>query len=327
MRKLITPILMVLSQIAVLHAQQAPQYSLYLLNPYGYNPAYAGLEHTLVATGVYRQQWTGLKGGPETQHINIHLPLYMLSSGIGLKVDNDAIGAHQSTQAVLSYNYQYELGKNALLSIGVSGGYMQYSLDGAKLRAPEGEYQQPSGSFSHNDPNLPQGVVSAGTPVFEAGIYFQWKELGVSLAAQPVFSPVLEAQNSGSFHLKPVRHVLAGVSYEFELGQRLSVKPALLVKTDLTETQTEISTVFHWRENIFAGASFRGVTTAARDAFVLLGGMRLNERTTIAYSYDIPLSSLEVAHRGSHELLLRYELGKPIGSGKLPPVIYNPRFF
>lgn len=44
-----------------LHAQQTPQYSLYAWNPYQFNPAYAGTESTLVVTGVYRQQWSGLE--------------------------------------------------------------------------------------------------------------------------------------------------------------------------------------------------------------------------------------------------------------------------
>ena len=326
MRKLLTPIL-IYAAVTLLPAQQAPQYSLYLLNPYAYNPAYAGMENSLVATGVYRQQWSSLKGAPETQHLNVHLPLYMISSGVGLKIENDVIGAHRSTQAILTYSIHRELGRETTLSLGVSGGYLQYSLDGAKLRAPEGTYVEPNGVFLHNDPLLPEGKISAGTPIVEAGLYLQWKNLTLGVATQPVFAPVLEAKSSGSFRLQPVRHFLGTVSYRFEVGQHLAVQPGVLVKSDLTETQTEISTIIRWRENIFAGASFRGISASARDAFVLLGGLRLNERTTLAYSFDIPLSALDVAHRGSHELMLRYELNKPIGEGKLPPVIYNPRFF
>jgi hypothetical protein len=81
-----------------------------------------------------------------------------------------------------------------------------------------------------------------------------------------------------------------------------------------------------YRENIFAGASFRGIGTKGNDAAVLFGGFKLNERTILAYSFDIPLSPLNTVNRGSHELLLRYDLNKTIGAGKLPPVIYNPRF-
>ena len=326
MRKLFTPILFICGVVALLPAQQAPQYSLYLLNPYAYNPACAGTENSLVATGVYRQQWSNLKGAPETQHFNAHMPLYMISSGVGLRVENDNIGAHRNTQAILTYAFHRELGRDMVLSVGVSGGYLQYALDGTKLRAPDGIYE-PAGVIKHDDPYLPEGKVQAGTTIVEAGLHLQWKEFSFGVATQPVFAPVLEAGSGGSFRLQPVRHYMGAASYQFSVGQNLAVKPGFLVKSDLTETQTEISAIFRWRENIFAGASFRGVSSSSRDALVLLGGLRLNERTTLAYSFDIPLSALQASNRGSHELLLRYELNKPVGAGKLPPVIYNPRFF
>ncbi|MBK8921627.1 MAG: type IX secretion system membrane protein PorP/SprF [Saprospirales bacterium] len=326
MRKLLTRLFFIFGILSALQAQQAPQYSLFLLNPYAYNPACAGLENTLVATGVYRQQWSSLRGAPETQHLNIHLPLFMISSGAGLKVENDIIGAHRTTQAMLSFSYQLQLGRNLQLSVGASGGYLQYALDGAKLRAPDGLYE-PAGTFLHNDPLLPEGKVNAGTPAVEAGLHLQWNDLSIGLATQPIFAPVLEDGNTGGFRLQPVQHFLGTVSYQFGVGDNLAVKPGILFKSDINITQVEISTIIRWRENIFAGASFRGMRSSARDAFVLFGGLRLNERTTLAYSFDIPVSALEAANRGSHELLLRYDLNKPIGTGKLPPIIYNPRFF
>ena len=99
------------------------------------------------------------------------------------------------------------------------------------------------------------------------------------------------------------------------------------MKTDITETQSEISAAARWHENTFVGFSYRGFSASSRDAAVLFGGLKLNEKTTLAYAFDIPLSPLQSANRGSHELLLRYSLNKPIGMGKLPPIIYNPRFF
>ena len=170
--------------------QQVPQFSLYTLNPYVYNPAYAGLENTLVLNGVYRQQWSGLQGAPATQHVNVHLPIYAISSGVGLRVENDVIGAHNTTQAVLSYNYQLNITRNVLMSMGLSGGWLQYSLDGTKLRAPEGTYAEPS--FSHNETVLPQGRVQAGAPIFEAGMFLQHNKWEIGLSAQPVFATRLK---------------------------------------------------------------------------------------------------------------------------------------
>ncbi len=311
----------------VLLAQQAPQYSMYMLNPYAANPAYAGLENTLVATGVYRQQWSGLKGAPLTQHVNAHLPLYVIRSGIGIKVENDAIGAHRTTQFMASYDYQFELGRRAVLSVGGSVGYLQYALDGDKLRAPQGTYVEPGGTFEHNDNFLPEGKVQAGTPVFEVGLYLQARNLEMGAAMQPVFAPVLKENGSGTFQLQPVRQYIFSAAYTLGVGENAKIKPGVLVKSDAKETQMEVSTIVRWRENIFVGASFRGFTQNSRDAAVLLAGLKLNEKTTLGYAFDLPLSPLNAANRGSHELLLRYSLNRPIGAGKLPPVIYNPRFF
>jgi type IX secretion system PorP/SprF family membrane protein len=324
MKKALTPILLCIGWLAA--AQQAPQYSLYMLNPYPYNPACAGLENTLILNGSYRQQWSGLKGAPVTQHINAHMPLYMLSSGVGLRVENDVIGAHAVTQALLSYNYQRELGSNSLISIGASAGYLQYNLDGAKLRAPEGTYAEPD--FSHNDPVLVEGSANAGVPLVELGIFAQIKKLEIGAAMLPVYTPTIRADGSDNgFALQTVAHYVGSVAHPFTLSDQLVLRPSFLLKSDLNETQMEISLLARWRENLLGGASFRGFGNSARDAAVLFAGLRLNDKTLVAYAFDIPLSALQVANRGTHELLIRYSLNKPIGAGKLPPVIYNPRFF
>jgi type IX secretion system PorP/SprF family membrane protein len=325
MKKLITFLLLYTACCTLTHAQQLSQYSLYMFNPYGYNPAYAGLENTLIANGVYRKQWTNLRGAPETQHFNLHLPVAIIRSGVGLKLENDRIGAHRTTQAMLSYNYQLEIGRTALLAVGIGGGYLQYSLDGDKLRAPEGEYAEPS-NFTHNDQLLPLGKVQAGAPIFEAGVYFLLNRFEAGVSVQPAFAPRLTASGSG-FALQPERHYVFYAAQQLGLSDALMLRPSVLVKSDGVETQYEISATARWQENIFVGGSFRGFTATTRDAAVVFGGLKLNEKVTVGYAYDVPLSALNAVNRGSHEILLRYSLNRPIGNGKLPPVIYNPRFF
>jgi len=311
---------------ASVQAQQAAQYSLYMLNPFGFNPAWAGMDNTLVATGTYRQQWSGLLGAPVGQHINAHLPVYALNSGVGMLVENDAVGAHRSTRAALSFSHQIGLGKTRVLSFGGSAGFMQYALDGQKLRAPEGTYDAPGGVVFHNDPNLPEGRVTAGTPVFAAGVVAVLDRLQVGAALQPAFAPTLTAK-AGAFRLQTVQQVILHGDYRFGNHRGWTVQPSFLLKTDITETQLEISSRMQWQENIFAGLSWRGIGPSSRDALVLFGGFRLSDKTQLAYAYDVTLSSLKDVNQGSHELLLRYSLNKPIGAGKLPPIIYNPRFF
>ena len=311
-----------------LSAQQPAQYSLYMLNPYAYNPAAAGMEQTLVATGIYRAQWVGLDGAPTSQHINANMPLSIASSGVGLKIENDALGAHRTTRVVGSWSFQRALNRSTVLSVGVGLGFLQYALDGAKLRTVDGQYE-PGGPISNNDPNLPDGKVQAGVPLAEAGIYMSGKRLQLGLGLTPAFAPRLNSSTSqnGALALRVRQGWFAHALYTMPLNERLVLRPSFLLKSDITETQMEISVLGRWDNNIFAGASWRGYSSTSRDALVLLGGLPLNEKTTLAYAYDVPLSALQAVQRGSHEILLRYSLNRPIGAGKLPPVIYNPRFF
>ena len=157
-------------QLSVAFAQQPAQFSLFMLNPYGENPAAGGLEKTLVATGGFRSQWVGLQGSPQTQYINVSLPLSIISSGMGIQVMNESIGARSGLTAKLSYNYIKKMG-DAQLSIGVAGGIIQGTIDGSKLRTPSGDYNQ--GVIDHQDKILNTASLNGIVPTFDAGIFLK----------------------------------------------------------------------------------------------------------------------------------------------------------
>ena len=56
-----------------------------------------------------------------------------------------------------------------------------------------------------------------------------------------------------------------------------------------------------------------------------MGGFKLSEKITLAYAYDLTLSELSQVSNGSHEIMINYNLGKALGKGKPPRIIYNPR--
>ena len=68
------PALLVLWVLSA-QGQQDPQYTQYMYNTLSVNPAYAGSRGELSMTAIYRSQWTGLDGAPETFNINFHSPI------------------------------------------------------------------------------------------------------------------------------------------------------------------------------------------------------------------------------------------------------------
>ena len=307
----------------VLAAQQTPQYSLYMLNRFELNPAYAGLDDALSLTGALRRQWVGLEGAPASQIGSAHLPVYLTGGGFGVQFSNETLGPLTSTLFTGAYNFQLPLGRSALLSLGVGGGILQQRLDGTALRTPEGTYpNEPGGIFSHEDPFLSELAQNGNTPVFNAGAYLKTESLEVGVSSTQNLEPRFAA---GPTELQLVRTYSAHVFYQWDLTRTLALRPSAVVRSDARQTQLEFSALFEYNENIFGGASFRGYTQSSRDAVVIIAGLRLNEQTTLAYAYDLTLSSLQQVASGSHEIMIGYRLAQPIGKGRPPKIIYNPR--
>ncbi len=324
MREIFTFIIFIFF-ISVSFAQQAPQYSLYMLNKYNFNPAYAGLDNSLSITGVFRQQWVNLEASPQTMSINAHMPLYYLGGGVGINLENDEIGAERNSSASISYNYFLPVSKTSLISIGMAAGVIQKSLDGSILRAPQGDYSEPP-TLNHRDNFIPTGSSSAISPTFSAGVYFYHEKFEIGIAANNLNEPVAAFEAEESFDVRFIRNYFFNFAYNFELSRSISIEPSIFVKSDLVQTQIEFSALLNYNDNIFGGASFRGYNKNSIDAVTIIAGYRLNERVTLAYSYDLTLSGLKHVSNGSHELLINYNLNKPIGRGIPPKIIYNPRF-
>jgi type IX secretion system PorP/SprF family membrane protein len=294
-----------------------------MFNPLAWNPGYAGLEDELSATGVFRKQWTNLQGSPTTQNLSVHGPVYLLGGGLGFNVENDELGAQRLLSATVSYAYHLPVGSSGKLSLGISGGLVQRTLDGSKIRTPDGDYDEP-GNFIHNDNLLPLSAESAAAPTFHAGVYFvnDWLEAGFSARnlTEPVSSYNVQDR---TLNLPFYRSLNFNVGVHFDVSDMLSVHPYALVRSDLKQTQTDISVLLRYNDNIFGGASLRGYNSNSLDAVAILAGFKLSERLTLAYGYDLALSDISTVSNGSHEISLNYRL--PVGKGRPPKIIYNPR--
>ena len=94
-------------------SQQDPMYSQYMFNHQVLNPAYAGSWGYLTSTLIYRKQWVGLNGAPETQSFSMHLPTRNDRHGFGFGFVGDQIGVTKTTGVNAAYAFRIPLGENA----------------------------------------------------------------------------------------------------------------------------------------------------------------------------------------------------------------------
>lgn len=319
MRKLVSLSIVFCCMISFAVAQQAPQYSLYMFNKLNWNPAYAGLDHSLSLTGGLRSQWTEIEGNPETQYVYLHAPLLFASSGVGIGLENDNIGAQINTTIQLAYSYQLNLGDSKILSFGIGGNFIQRTLDGSLLRTPDGIYEN---IINHQDDILPNTRENATAVSFSAGIYYYSETIEGGISVDHVSEPTVDFT---TFSPTLSRTITGFIGTNLDISSSISFHPSLIVASDLTQTQPQLSAIFKYNDNIFGGGALRGYNNETLDAFTIIAGFKLGENITFGYAYDISLSGLRVISNESHEIVLNYNLNTSFGQGRPPKIIYNPR--
>jgi len=290
-----------------------------MLNKYAFNPAFAGLDFSLSANLMYRNQWETLPSNPSDIHMNGHIPMYVWSGAIGGMLERRSFGVFNQTSLSGSYNYITDT-PYGLISFGGRAGLSFLSVDGTAIVTPEGIY---SGGFTHNDPILLEGTDRGVGFRWDVGTFFYNKKMQAGLAISNIPSTIIGLENTS---FSQTTHINGFYQYNFVINEEIELMQSILLKTDLNEIQTDISSLFKINGNIFGGMSLRGYSSRSLDAMILIVGMQISDHYTLSYSYDIGLSELRRGHEGSHEILLNYNLRKLIGTGRPPRIIYNPRY-
>jgi type IX secretion system PorP/SprF family membrane protein len=303
--------------------QQPSQYSLFMGNKYGFNPAYAGMEGMLTGNAMYRTQWSGIGNNPALRTINVHSPFYRLNGGVGLSFEHADAGAHRHLQFSMSYNYVQIFGDDLIVSAGIGAGLTQRGLDGRALRTPNGIYE--GNVIIHDDPRLPTTMVTGLAPNFQTGIYIAYDSWEFGIGATNILNNTitLEAEVPGGYQMQ--RTFFINAEHDFMYDQDWRITSGILAKTDFIQLQIDFGAQVNYKNNFSGGLAFRGYNRTSFDALVLFGGVRLNQNFYLTYAYDATLSGLNNISTGSHEIMVTYRLGRALGVGIPQRIIYHPR--
>jgi len=305
-------------------AQQPAQFTLYRYCLPAVNPAYAGSDGFLNASALVRQQWAGLSGAPQTQFINVDLPLNAISSGAGLVIENDRLGLQQTVQGSIAYSFFLRTGKNSRLAAGLRAGLGSMSWNGSQIRTPDGVYSPTA--TDHKDVFLPSVPFEGRFPMLDVGVMYQRNFVKLGFGIKNLAQSTLKYTiNNGKIRL--VTNYFFTFATEFEIREQIRLIPSAFFRSDLTENQLDITLVSELFRKFDAGVGFRGWSKTSKDAINLIAGFRLSDGFRIFYAYDINLSPLKNSNSGSHELLLQYRLNTSIGKAVPERVIYNARYY
>jgi len=295
----------------ILNAQQAPMYTHYMNNTLSVNPAYAGSRDVLTLTALHRSQWVGFTGAPVTQTFTAHTPLRNEHVGLGLAVLNDKIGPTNNTSVFVDYAYIIKLNERSKLAFGLSAGVNIYNANLNTLQLDQ-----------QTDPSFLNDVNNHVTPNFGFGAYYSRERFYAGVSAPNLLQNsylVNEQAGISSTIGKEQRHFFLIAGALFNLTDKLAFKPTTLIKvTSGAPVQADLTASFIILKRLLVGAMWR-----TGDSFGGLIGFDITEQLHLGYSYDWSYGlRTGVYNRGSHELMLRYDIIFP---GKKQ--IHSPRNF
>ncbi|SNR71523.1 type IX secretion system membrane protein, PorP/SprF family [Maribacter sedimenticola] len=287
----------------VVRGQQRPQYTQYMYNTQTLNPGYTGTQGKLAASLLYRSQWVGIDGSPETQSFSAH-GLVKDRIGVGLTVLNDNLGASNNVEINANFAYHIKTGETTTLSFGLNAGLDIFNIDYSK------------GNFSNELDPVFQENLSETRPIVGAGAFYFGSKWYVGISSNNLLnSRIYKDDDSTVTERKSQYFLMSG--YVFDVSESVKFKPAVLAKiVSGAPLSVDVSANFLLRERLSLGLAYR-----YDDAISALAGFHITDNFFLGYAYDYSVTGLENYNDGSHEIILTYNLDG------LKKRALSPRFF
>ncbi len=286
------PVLLLLTFVGF--AQQDAQYTQYMYNTMSVNPGYAGQRDVLSITALYRSQWVGIDGAPETQTLGIHAPFSNDRMGWGISIVNDVLGPSNETQIDGNFSYSIYLKDNSFteLTFGVKAGIHFLNSDWSK-----GNFQFPDNAYQDN--------LDLKSPIIGAGIYLHNDSWYLGFSVPNFLTTEHFDEVSFSAAAERLHYFIIG-GYVFELNSNLRFKPAFLTKiVSGAPIIADVSANFLIKEKLTLGLAYRW-----DDSVNALVGFQITPAINVGYAFDYTTTPLKRYNSGSHEVMLRFELFK-----------------
>lgn len=284
-------VLTVLLMSVVSIAQQQSLYTNFNVNPYLYNPAYAGTSHVLQINGGYRNQWSGFKGGPKTYILSGYGAFKKRANmAAGGMVVSDRIGLINRNSFYGSYAYHVKINKLTKLGMGLSAGASQYNVKVYDANPYDGD-----------DNLLATNILNANTYDGNAGFYLYHPKYFVSLSFQQFLNSKIYWKPSIG-RLTP--HYYAAAGYNIKINKEFVLQPSILARmAPPIPYQLEYNLKLTYKDMLWIGAGYRTYDCASA-----LLGLTIDKQFSLAYAYDYTLTALRQYSSGTHEITLGYTL-------------------
>lgn len=293
MRKFKVVVISLFLFLCTAHAQQLPQYSQWSNHLMAMNPAHTGIKNCLEFHSLYRMQWVGFTGAPQSGFLTFCTPIetqrkkYLgTRHGIGVRFETDRIGQFNMNRINISYAAHFNFTKTNRLSLGLFGGMVQLGFNSASSTTVSADpIVNREGSFIAPDASF--------------GAWWNGENYYFGATLQQLIPWTWPAPGSNSKHrLHPAFHA----GYRMRLNDKVTFLPAALMKIPPHgPLAIDIQAIFDYTNKLNGGLGFRN-----GDALIFFAGFKISQRLSINYSFDLTLSDIRLGSSNTHELSVSF---------------------
>lgn len=279
-------------------AQQVFKVSQYTDHSFVHNPAAAGANGFTTVGGVFRSQWSGISGGPQTIFLFGDTYIDSKNTGVGVVLYSDKTGATSRSGGDIDFSYSVKLDdKGKKLMMGLGAQVLQFKVDKDKIA-----------EFLPNDPLL----ASSGTTIkgdASAGVYYTSSTFNVGIAARQLIQPKLNfVESSTNEEGRLYRHYFLTANYRWRTDESNVLVPHAEIRFQPNApADIEAGVMLEHKDLIRVG-----VSAHHKQDYTLFAGLKINHKFLISYAYDAYLKPVGFFEGGNvaHELMLRYFFSK-----------------
>ena len=273
-------------------AQYDVSFSHYFDMEPSFNAAAVGKSPKLNIAAAYAMQMAGFKRNPNTMYAGADAQFLLMKQfhGAGVQFMNDQLGLFKHQKLAVQYAPKFKL-FGGVASIGLQLGMLSESFDGSDLDLEDS-----------SDPAFTTSEVNGNSVDIGVGIYYTHGQWYAGLSAQHVTAPLISLGETNELQIDRTYYLTGGYNIKLR-NPFLSIKPSVLVRTDMTAWRADITgrLVYAHDEKLLYG----GATYSPSTSFTLMVGGSFHG-FVLGYSYEVYTTAISMAN-GSHELFFGYQ--------------------
>ena len=280
-------------------AQQIPVSSLFVENPFLFNPAVAGTENGFKIRMDNRFQWIGFGDAPITNQLSAYGPHKLRNIGYGGNISYDVTGPTSLFKMNGAFATNFAINFDIRVSLALNLGLIQYRADGTQFEFEDGL----------DDLRYPKTVMSNFKPDAGTGLYVYHYDWYVGLSAQQLFNNNIKlvkgGEDSKRNRLKTHFYGIAGYKF-YSNDKHWVIEPTILAsKVVALPVQLDLTGRVVYKEQFWGGLNMRNTFESFNDITVLVGYIH-ERRIHIGIAYDYSFAKVRNWTAGTIELVVGY---------------------